>query len=80
MTGFVTKEVLWDVRAGSESRIKSTRVQGAVRAVGAMRAGGKGTAGLPLGGGEAAVGVTQNGKDSVFPPGWGRGHRSGRRT
>lgn len=80
MTGFVSKEVLWDVRAGSDSRIKSTRVQGAVGAVGAMQAGGKGTAGLPLGGGEVAVGVTQNGKDSVFPLGWGRGHRSGRRT
>lgn len=74
----MAKEVFRDVRVGPESRVEGTRVQGALRAVGAPRAGGKRSAGLPLRGrGGGAVGATQNREDTVFPLGRGGGHCNG---
>lgn len=73
----MAKEFFRDVMVGPESWVEGTRIQGAVRAVGTAGAGGKWPVGLPLGRGGGAVGAAQNGKDTVFPLGWGGGHRNG---
>lgn len=70
MARFVSEEVFPDVWVGPKSWVKGTRVQGPLGAVGAVWAGGKRPAGLPLGG---AVGATQDGKHTVLPLGRGRG-------
>lgn len=80
MARFVAEEVFREVRVGPESWVEGTRVQGALRAVGTARAGGKWPAGLPLGQGGGAVGATQNGKDTVFPLGWSGGLCDGGRA
>lgn len=69
----MTKAVFRDVRMGSERWVDSARVKGTFRAVGAVQAGGKRSAGFPLSG-RGAAGATQNGEDAVFPLRWGGGH------
>lgn len=76
----MAKEVFRDVRVGPESWVEGAGVQGALRAVGTARAGGKRPAGLPLCGRGGAVGATQNGEDAVFPLGRGGCHCDGGRT
>lgn len=77
MARFGSEEVFGDVRGGPKSRVKGTRVQGPLRAVGTVWAGGQRAAGLPLRG---AVGASQDGKYTVLPLGRGRGLCDGGRA
>lgn len=80
MGGSAAQEVLRQVRVGPESRVEGPRVEGTLGTVGAERTRGERTAGLPPaeGGGGGAGGVAQDGKDCVFPLGWGGGRGGGR--
>ena len=74
--GLEAKEVLGYVEVGSGGRVHGTGVQGPLGAVGAARAGGHGSAGLPLGvggGRGGAVGASEDGEDAVLLLGGGGG-------